>query len=75
MRRISVFAAVAAKVEAPVIFKTPLSVRAPPTVAAKVPLIVEAPKTRAPLLVTATLSVSYTHLDVYKRQDAKIATL
>ena len=55
LRKISVFAAVAVKVEAPVIFKAPLCDNCPPTVAPKVPLMVEAPKIKAVLLVTATL--------------------
>lgn len=52
---ISVFALVAVKLEAPVIFKTPLSDNCPPTVTPKVPLIVEAPKTNASTSVTLTL--------------------
>ena len=55
LSKISVFAAVAVMVEAPVILRTPLCDNGPPTVAAKVPLIVEAPKIKALLSVTLTL--------------------
>ena len=55
LSKISVLAAVAVKVEAPVIFKMPLWDNCPPTVTPKVPLMAEAPKTKALVSVTATL--------------------
>ena len=55
LSKISVLAAVAVKVEAPVIFKMPLCDNCPPTVTPKVPLMTEAPKTKALVSVTATL--------------------
>ena len=55
LSKISVFTAVAVKVEAPVTFKAPLCESCPPTVRPNVPLTVEAPKINAFVSVTLTL--------------------